>query len=490
MIFSDIFLREDATGMRLIIYKQDENQQFVEFSQTETQFFNANPNFFRHIALEYKFDALVRLKIDVVAINDAIQEQIVYKIGEAHLDLPVLLANRGELSLPLNNTRGRLEVSLDAPDIYRQAVKLRFTASHLHVTANTIAVKPYFVFLLNISNRTILLHRSEMLSTKDPEWAAFSVPLFLLQFYQQGVLQLSVYNHYPNHQDELIGSCCTNWTKLQRGPGALNSYMLMNEEGKKKEEKISTDLVEFEIHETAGFFEIVKAGLSVDLGVSIDFTASNGDPTQPTSLHFIHPHKPNPYTNAILKILPPLFGHSKETRISAMGFGARVGRDHQMSNCFPLEQTSQQFYVQGFNGLLNAYSSARLEVMFFGPTEFADSIYHVSKFAKASARLKLGLYYVLVILTDGDLENTKGTRDALVDASEAPMSVVVVGLRDGQKFDKVVALESPILKHSDGRTMRRQVLSFTKFNDLATDDAFALIPFRIQQWNMLYTKNS
>lgn len=37
------------------------------------------------------------------------------------------------------------------------------------------------------------------------------------------------------------------------------------------------------------------------------------------------------------------------------------------------------FYVQGFDGLLNAYRRARLEVMPYAPTEFADAIYHISK---------------------------------------------------------------------------------------------------------------
>lgn len=32
---------------------------------------------------------------------------------------------------------------------------------------------------------------------------------------------------------------------------------------------------------------------------AVDFTASNGDPKSPSSLHYINPYRPNPYANAL-----------------------------------------------------------------------------------------------------------------------------------------------------------------------------------------------
>ena len=36
--------------------------------------------------------------------------------------------------------------------------------------------------------------------------------------------------------------------------------------------------------------------------VAIDFTASNGDPRTPKSLHYISPHQPNEYMTAIRSV--------------------------------------------------------------------------------------------------------------------------------------------------------------------------------------------
>ena len=53
------------------------------------------------------------------------------------------------------------------------------------------------------------------------------------------------------------------------------------------------------------FLDFVRAGLDIELVVAIDFTASNKDPTDTTSLHYVHPAssgKLNDYQKAILSV--------------------------------------------------------------------------------------------------------------------------------------------------------------------------------------------
>lgn len=40
-------------------------------------------------------------------------------------------------------------------------------------------------------------------------------------------------------------------------------------------------------------------GCSINFTVGIDFTASNGDPKKPSSLHYIDPYSPNEYMTAL-----------------------------------------------------------------------------------------------------------------------------------------------------------------------------------------------
>ncbi|KIH44680.1 Copine [Ancylostoma duodenale] len=120
----------------------------------------------------------------------------------------------------------------------------------------------------------------------------------------------------------------------------------------------------------------------------------------------------------------------------------------------------------------------------FAPTDFSEVIYHVSKFAKAESKRRLGLYFVLLILTDGGLTNPRRTVDAIVDCSPHPMSIIAVGIGKDRDFSSVKALESPVLKHSDGRPLVRQNFQFLTVDSLDSDEAIALIPLQVAQTSL------
>ena len=53
------------------------------------------------------------------------------------------------------------------------------------------------------------------------------------------------------------------------------------------------------VHQKYTFLDYLQGGMSMNFVVAIDFTASNGDPNDPNSLHFISNPHPNQYVQAI-----------------------------------------------------------------------------------------------------------------------------------------------------------------------------------------------
>jgi len=58
----------------------------------------------------------------------------------------------------------------------------------------------------------------------------------------------------------------------------------------------------FKIIQEKSFLDYIKSGVQLHFTVAIDFTASNGDPNDPRSLHYRSPHGDNQYSLAIKSV--------------------------------------------------------------------------------------------------------------------------------------------------------------------------------------------
>jgi hypothetical protein len=70
-----------------------------------------------------------------------------------------------------------------------------------------------------------------------------------------------------------------------------------------------------------------------------------------------------------------------------------------------------------------------------------------------------------MILTDGCINDLQQTIDAIVAGSDAPLSIVIVGVgtADFSAMDRLDA-DEVALKASDGRYMKRDIVQFVPFN--------------------------
>eukprot|EP00644_Phytophthora_capsici_P016105 jgi/Phyca11/528276/estExt2_fgenesh1_pm.C_PHYCAscaffold_280038 len=160
--------------------------------------------------------------------------------------------------------------------------------------------------------------------------------------------------------------------------------------------------------------DLRKAGLeSSDLVVGVDFTKSNQWTGEKTfggrCLHEIDPSGVflNPYQSVISVIGRVLEAFDDDNIIPAFGFGDLVTKGN---SCFPF---SQGRGCQGFEELS-------------GPTNFAPVIKETIRAVRQN-----GGYHILVIIADGQVTNEEDTRNAIVEASNWPISIIMVGVGDG-----------------------------------------------------------
>ena len=79
---------------------------------------------------------------------------------------------------------------------------------------------------------------------------------------------------------------------------------------------------------------------------------------------------------------------------------------------------------------------------------------------------KLYNYHIIMILTDGMIDDMAETKDSLVAASFLPISVIIIGIGNGD-FSKMNVLDADVvpLFDSTGRKADRDLVQFVPYNE-------------------------
>ena len=91
-------------------------------------------------------------------------------------------------------------------------------------------------------------------------------------------------------------------------------------------------------------------------------------------------------------------------------------------------------------------------------------------------------YYVLLIITDGEITDMDETIEAIIEASFAPMSIVIVGVGQAD-FEKMKILDDdggPPLS-INGKTEARDIIQFVAMRDFKDSDIAQALPAALLQ---------
>eukprot|EP01117_Protostelium_nocturnum_P003084 TRINITY_DN14028_c0_g1_i1.p1 TRINITY_DN14028_c0_g1~~TRINITY_DN14028_c0_g1_i1.p1 ORF type:complete len:278 (+),score=99.87 TRINITY_DN14028_c0_g1_i1:204-1037(+) len=177
-----------------------------------------------------------------------------------------------------------------------------------------------------------------------------------------------------------------------------------------------------------------RAGLeSSNLIIGVDYTKSNEWNGKSTfggyNLHHLQPGMTNPYQDVIDLIGRTLEPFDDDKLIPVFGFGDVTTTD---KSCFPFYPDRPS---NGFREVLQRYNEITPGIVLSGPTNFAPLIREAIEIVKREKA-----FHILVIIADGQVSNVKDTTAAIVQASNYPISIIMIGVGDGpwelmEKFD-------------------------------------------------------
>jgi hypothetical protein len=229
------------------------------------------------------------------------------------------------------------------------------------------------------------------------------------------------------------------------------------------------------------FVDYLKAGVQLGLSIAIDFTGSNGPPTDSRSLHFINGQEPNQYERAIYACGNIMAYYDYDQLFPCYGFGANI--NGQPCPLFNLN-LQQDPNIHLIENIIQEYHKALGSVRLWGPTNFGPIIRATNDMIKAeNNKLK---YNVLMILTDGMIDDIDETINQLVQGSFLPLSVIIIGVgrADFSNMKILDADDNPLIDSRGVRAARDLVqfvpfLNFESNPDRLAQEVLAEIPRQI-----------
>jgi len=149
--------------------------------------------------------------------------------------------------------------------------------------------------------------------------------------------------------------------------------------------------------------------------------------------------------------------YDSDQQFPVFGFGAKYGG--VVRHCFQCGPTAE---VRGTKGVLDAYHSVfQSGLIMSGPTVFTEVIQTAAARALSAqdmARQKgEQAYTILLILTDGSVSDVQETAQVLDQVSNAPLSVVIVGVGNAD-FSGMQFLDDA------SKPGKRDIAQFVEFN--------------------------
>uniref|UniRef100_A0A3Q3T2V0 Copine family member 9 n=1 Tax=Mastacembelus armatus TaxID=205130 RepID=A0A3Q3T2V0_9TELE len=422
---------------------------FRQFGRTEVIDNTLNPDFVRKFVLDFFFEEKQNLRFDVYNVDTRSCNLSKHDfLGQMFCTLGEIIGSTGSrLERPLSGIPGKKcgTIIFTAEELSncRDIATMQFCANKLDKKDFFGKSDPFLVFYRSNEDGTFTIcHKTEVIKNNlNPVWQPFTIPVrALCNGDYDRTVKVDVYDWDRDGSHDFIGEFTTSYRELSRGQSQFNVY-----EVKRKHSKEVT-LLSFKVESEDTFLDFIRGG-----------------EVMPTSLHYMSPYQMNAYAMALKAVGEIIQDYDSDKLFPAYGFGAKLPPDGKISHAFPLNSNPENPNCVGIDGVLEAYFQSLRTVQLYGPTNFAPVINQV---ARCAGEVTDGSqYFVLLMITDGVISDMAQTKEAVVNASSLPMSIIIVGVGPAE-FDAMEELDGDEVRVSSrGRFAERDIVQFVPFRD-------------------------
>ncbi|XP_076919316.1 protein BONZAI 3-like [Bidens hawaiensis] len=438
----DIMSKSDPMA---VVYEKKKDGTLEEVGRTEVIMNNLNPMWIQKINVAFHFEIVQPLVFRVYDVDTKYHnlstKMLDLKdqdfIGEANCVLSEIMTHRNRsMTLKLHGRNGHdigylgsITVHAEETVASRMAIEMKLRSSNLDNKDHFSKSDPFLrISRVVEAGNPIPVCKTEVVNNNlDPVWKPLCITM---QQYvsKDNPLIIECFDFNSNGNHTFMGKLQTSIQDMENlyKTKAGASFVIPSSRSKGYEKILKGKLFvdTYEEKELYSFLDYISIGFELNFMVAVDFTASNGDPRKPDSLHYIdYSGRLNAYQQAIMEVGEVIQVYDYDKRFPAWGFGGRL-YNGSVSHCFNLSGNAGNFEVEGVQGIMDAYKNALHMVSLHGPTLFGQVVNQAAEIAAQSLSTNPTKYFVLLIITDGVLSDLQETKDALVRASDLPLSIL------------------------------------------------------------------
>ena len=124
--------------------------------------------------------------------------------------------------------------------------------------------------------------------------------------------------------------------------------------------------------------------------------------------------------------------------------------------------------VNGLEGVVATYQQALNNAKLYGPTHFSKILAEANNYAESEqVTQQKQKFNILVILTDGIINDMNKTIDEIVRGSENPLAIIIVGVGDADfsGMDTLDADDEALYSTAYRKYMAADIVQFVPFNE-------------------------
>ncbi|XP_021264491.1 copine-7 isoform X4 [Numida meleagris] len=456
--------------------------QWVEVDRSEVIKSNLNPVFAKIFTVDYYFEEVQKLRFEVYDSHGqaGVGTHDDDFLGGMECTVGQIVAQKRvtkPLFLKYGKFAGKSTITVISEEISGNNgyVELAFRAKKLDDKDLFSKSDPFLeIYRIDDDSSEQLVYRTEVVKNNlSPIWEPFKVSLnSLCSCEEKRKLRCVVWDYDSRGKHDFIGEFFTTFEEMQKAMGENKvQWECMNPKYKIKKRNYKNSgvvvLLDLKIHRVYSFLDYIMGGCQIHFTVAIDFTASNGDPRNSCSLHYINPYQPNEYLKALVAVGEICQDYDSDKKFSALGFGARIPPKYEVSHDFAINFNPDNDECEGIQGVVESYQSCLPKIQLYGPTNVAPIISKVARVAADEERTKeASQYFILLILTDGVVTDMADTREAIVRASYLPMSIIIVGVGNADFTDmQILDGDDGVLRSPRGEPVLRDIVQFVPFRE-------------------------